>query len=81
MTRMSISEINLRVNYLYLRDMKTKIEIIKRQNGGLLTNTKIKKLDNEVNKLIDMCKEHFEIMDAEREIENKESSSKEVDNI
>lgn len=64
-------EINLRVNFLYLRDMKTRIDLIKKQQGGLITSTKVKKLEEEVLMLIEQCKENIEIMDVEREISNK----------
>ena len=71
MLKMSMMEINLRVNFLYLRDMKTRIDLIKKQQGGLITSTKVKKLEEEVLMLIEQCKENIEIMDVEREISNK----------
>ena len=80
MPAMTMHEICLRTNYLYLRDMKTRIDLIKKQQGGIITNSKVKKLEEEVLLLIEQCKEHIEIMDVEREIKNKEENKqKDVD--
>lgn len=81
MPKMTMSEINLRTNYLYLRDMKTRIELIKMQQGGIVTSSKVKKLEEEVLILIEQCREHIEIMEVEREISNKAENKQEGSNI